>query len=430
MSRQQGQPSGLRMGAQPAPVDATKQAMEHLGGATGMVRTATQHQTAITVTKPRDLKEVEARIMNEAARMGTDFIYRWRQKTSDPRLDEGDGKVTIEGMSIDGAMVVARNWGNCSVPTTLEDETPTHFLIRAEFLDLETTFALPRLYRQRKSGGPGGKMEDDRKEDISFQIGQSKAQRNAIDKAMPFWLISQAIEAAKSAAAEKFKDVAQWAPRVIDHLLKVYGVEESRVVARMRKPPAEWTPYDILTLELIVKALRDKETMPDTEFPKPEAPADDGKTITVEGTAFDEGQPAQQAPQPEAQQVQQQQPADQPAQSGVVLQQGPPCFYCTKPVGPNEAVWIGPETTKFRHRDCQPPAPAETPPATPQAATPTPPAVAPQVPTSTAQPAANVAPQAPQTAPQAPPAAAPAKPFEPPAPPKKGATRQRQPGED
>lgn len=249
-----------------AEVEKTEARFQGSGLTGGMIKTQTEYQSAITVTKPRELKAVERRVLEEAARMGTDFIYRWRQKTKDKRLDEGDGKTTIEGMSIDGAMVLARNWGNCALPVRLDQETETHFLIRADFIDLETGFSFPRLYRQRKTGGPGGKMEEDRKEDIAFQIGQSKAQRNVVDKALPYWLKDNAIQAAKSAAAKKYKDTAKWTPKVVA-TFQGLGVDVARLVARMRKPTDQWTPYDLLTLEIIYRTIKDGESTVGEEFP-------------------------------------------------------------------------------------------------------------------------------------------------------------------
>lgn len=283
MSKTEGKPAGLRMGndrVDPMPDDPTASALAALGGARGMTRIDTGYQTAIVVQRPRDLKKAEIAILYEAAQMGADFIYHWRQKTNDPNLDEGDGKVTIEGMSIDGAMIMVRNWGNVALPTSLEDETPSHFLIRAEFIDLETGFTLPRLYRQRKTGGPGGKMAEDRKEDISFQIAQSKAQRNVVDKALPFWLKARAIEAAKSAAADRFKDTSKWIPIYVTGAAKL-GVSEARLIARIGKPTNMWTPYDVLAVDLIFRAIRDRETTVFEEFPEVTAEQEKEAPITV-----------------------------------------------------------------------------------------------------------------------------------------------------
>lgn len=269
----------------------------------GMIKTQTEYQTALAVVRPRDLKDVEARVLSEAARMGTDFVYSWRVSTKDKKLDEGDGKTTIEGMSIDGAMVLARNWGNCAVPIRLEQESDTHFVLRADFIDLETGFSFPRLYRQRKNQGRGGNMDADRAEDIAFQIGQSKAQRNVIDKALPEWLIDRATMAAKSAALKKYGNVEEWRPKVIAAFKTKYGVEESRLVARMRKPVDQWTPVEILKLDMIFRALKDSETTVGEEFAVGEGAASSETAKTIEEALKAKGaapQPASVATPPDA----------------------------------------------------------------------------------------------------------------------------------
>jgi hypothetical protein len=317
MTKSQGKPQGLSMGVAPQPEpmadDPTSAALMQLRGTAGITRTQVDYQTAIVVQRPRALKEIETAIIYEAAQMGEDFIYHWRQATTDARLDEGDGKTTIEGMSIDGAMVCLRNWGNCACPIDLMDETPTHFLLKAVFVDLEKGFTFPRLYRQRKSGGPGGKMAGDRAEDISFQIGQSKAQRNVVDKALPRWLINRAIEAAKGAAAERYKDLAVHVPRAISGYA-AFGVSQAQLEARLRKPAADWTPFDLLTLSLLARAIRDKETSVGTEFPAPTPEADAqgaavSETITTTGDAVE----------------------DKPADSGTVVGAGKPADGDRKP---------------------------------------------------------------------------------------------------
>lgn len=288
MSKSQGRPAPLSIGGPtgpaPAPNDPTAQAMATLGGARGMTRTDTGYSTAIVVHVPRNLDAVEKRVIDEAARMGEDFIYSWRQK--DKHSKEADGKTTIEGLSIDGAMVLVRNWGNCALPTEIVDETPTHYIIKATFIDLETGFTFPRLYRQRKSGGPGGSMGDDRKEDIAFSIGQSKCQRNAVDKAIPAWLRNKAIDAAKSNAAKKYANVAEHMPKVLEYAAAA-GVSQAQLEAFVGSPTIAWTPYDILALRLVFRSIHDKETTWAEEFPpiekRDETPHDDDGVVTTQG---------------------------------------------------------------------------------------------------------------------------------------------------
>jgi len=272
MARSEGKP-GLRAGnVAPAAEDPTVEAMESLRQSSGMVQTRTTYQTAIAITKARKMGDVEAKILEEASRCGEDFVYAWRVRTTDLQKDEGDGKTTIQGVSIDGAMILARNWGNCVVPVHIEQETPTHFVLAAEFIDLETGFTVPRLYRQRKNQTTG-KMEADRAEDIAFQIGQSKAQRNVIVKAIPQWLQDRAVEVAKDKAAEKYADTAQWYPKVVHYAENTLKVPVANLIHRLHgKRPEQWSKFDLLALRIAFGAIKEGETTAENEFPAPPPP--------------------------------------------------------------------------------------------------------------------------------------------------------------
>ena len=158
-------------------------------GAT-LAKTQAGYSTAISVQRPRQRKAIQAAVLEEAELAGEDFFYSWTTKNKDGT------RGLVEGLSIEGAMILARNWGNCAIPTELIVDAPQHWILSATFVDLETGFNVPRLFRQRKGQRAGG-MDQDRALDIAFQIGQSKAQRNAIDKAMPNWLKEAALDKAK-----------------------------------------------------------------------------------------------------------------------------------------------------------------------------------------------------------------------------------------
>ena len=72
-------------------------------------------------------------------------------------------------------------------------------------MDLETGFTLDRQFRQAKKWTVHGKFDESRKEDIRFQIGQSKAVRNVILNALPSILIDKAMTAAKAGVMAKVK---------------------------------------------------------------------------------------------------------------------------------------------------------------------------------------------------------------------------------
>jgi len=236
-------------------------------------QTQTAYSTAVQVQKPRAPKRVLAAVCDEAALCGEGFWYSWSVKDK----NSPTGKSLIEGVSIDGAMILARNWGNCAVPIGLEADAPQHWVLSADFVDLETGFNVRRLFRQRKNQKSSGKMDAERSLDIAFQIGQSKAQRNVILKAMPEWLVTQALDAARDSAEGKYKDVKKHAPRFIDRF-KAMGVTEEQLERKLGRKVAYWEPRDLVTLAAIGRAIKDRQTTVEHEFA--EERADEAQAAT------------------------------------------------------------------------------------------------------------------------------------------------------
>lgn len=227
-----------------------------------MQRVQTSYVTAIRVQQPRSITKIVNNVLQEAALAGKSFYYRWEV------WDKEKGrKVPIEGPSIDLAMCVARNYGNAATDITVE-ETPTHYLFKGIFIDLETGFTCPRLFRQRKKQKLSDKMDAERQEDIVFQIGQSKAIRNAVVKAMPEWLFEQAIERAKAAELGKIKpDNIHIARQKVLDFFYPYGVTQDRIEAERGKPADKWIPQDIVDLRGMATALKEGRVGPDELFP-------------------------------------------------------------------------------------------------------------------------------------------------------------------
>lgn len=192
----------------------------------------TSYATAVSVQVPRSLVEVNRRLKEEALIGGESFYYGW-----------GAGKNHIEGPSIQLATSAARAWGNCAVEMEDVQDMPDSWVFTAIFVDIETGFTLKRQFRQSKTSIVHGKHDQYRKEDIRFQIGQSKAARNVIINALPNSIIKEAMETAKSGVRDrlekwiknKSKDgkdgmvIAQ--DGAIDKLKKC-GIEESLILEK------------------------------------------------------------------------------------------------------------------------------------------------------------------------------------------------------
>lgn len=213
----------------------------------------TAYTTAVAVQQPRRIERIAANVIAEAKLAGEDFFYGWDVK------NKRTGKVTrIEGPSIDLAMSLARNYGNCVLDVEAT-ETPTHYMFKGVFIDLETGFTCPRLFRQRKGQDIGSGYGDDRAEDMVFQIGQSKSIRNAIIRAMPAWLIKQAIYVAKRAEVEKIKPDNLPATRAaVIEFFGRYSVTPDMLVAYLDgKEESRWDAEDIVNLKGVMSGINE-----------------------------------------------------------------------------------------------------------------------------------------------------------------------------
>lgn len=222
----------------------------------------TAYTTAVAVQRPRSMSRVQNNVLHEASLAGASFYYRWSVTAKD------GGKKFIQGPSIDMAMCLVRNYGNCVTDIEILQETATHYVFKGSVIDLETGFTCPRLFRQRKSQTLG-KFNKDRQEDITFQIGQSKAIRNAIVHAMPSWLIDKAIETARAAEIQSIdpETMANARAGCIDFFAG-YGIDVGRLELSIGSASDLWTKADIEALRANATALKEGRVSPDDLFPQ------------------------------------------------------------------------------------------------------------------------------------------------------------------
>ena len=166
-----------------------------------MMQTKTQFTAAVQIQEKRDLMIVQERCLQEASIACDDFYYSWEQ-----------GGKMIEGVTIGGALAIARNWGNDAVVCRVE-ELPNSYIFHGDFIDLETGFNLSRPFRQNKQSPKKKSGADiytgDRGIDIIFQIGASKAIRNVVLNAVPKWLSNKVLAKAKEGVATKIKQMGK-----------------------------------------------------------------------------------------------------------------------------------------------------------------------------------------------------------------------------
>ena len=189
-------------------------------------RTGGQFATAVRVQEPRNLQVRSKMLMAEAKLAGEAFYYGW-----------GSGKDRVIGPSIGLAMAAARVWGNCAVEPMPVEETADSWILTVNFIDLETGFTLGRQFRQAKDWTIHGRFDEERKDDMRFQIGQSKAARNVICNALPKWLIDATVREAQVGVRERITKyinehgVAAAVDLVVAALIRA-GVSEEAILAK------------------------------------------------------------------------------------------------------------------------------------------------------------------------------------------------------
>lgn len=223
----------------------------------------TGYATAVAVQKPRSLSKMIAAVLAEAEMAGASFYYRW----------EAGGKEIVGG-SIDMAASIFRAYTNCAMEIEC-DETPSHYFFTATFIDLESGMSWPRMFRQRKSQSVSKKMEQDRQEDIVFQIGQSKAMRNAVLSVMPRWIVDKAVEKARAAEIQRLsgKENIELARAEVLKYFGRFGVSKERLEAKIGRAIEDTGPEDLADLRSTATAIKDGLTTILEAFPVQEREA-------------------------------------------------------------------------------------------------------------------------------------------------------------
>lgn len=227
-----------------------------------MMQTRSSYSTAMQVQRPRKPEAVKRALLAEARLAGESFYYGW-----------GAAGNKVEGPSQELAHAAARCWGNCAVEPSPIQETDKSWIIPAAFIDLETGFTLVRQFRQSKKWTVHGKFDAERKDDVRFQIGQSKAARNVILKALPKWLTDAAMEEAKAGVREGIEGlVAKYGlPKAVDVALAALakeGVSNERVLAKFDLPDKRGiTVEHLVTLKGDLHAIQNGQDWADSLFP-------------------------------------------------------------------------------------------------------------------------------------------------------------------
>lgn len=237
--------------------------------------------TAVQVQKQRSLQEVLRRVMEEADLAGEEFYYGW-----------GAGKDHIEGPTVKLAMTVVRCYGNCAIELLPVQETEDAWIFTAAFVDFETGYTLTRQFRQSKKWVVYGRHDEERKADIRFQIGQSKAIRNVVINAIPSSITNRAMEKAKEGVRGRLEEyIGNHGPvRVIEKMLVDFGkhgVTLAMILAKINVADQKAIEIEhLVTLKGDLYAIENGQEYADELFPEADAAKKDDRPKT--GRMLDE----------------------------------------------------------------------------------------------------------------------------------------------
>ena len=230
--------------------------------AAGLARTQTRGTQSLVMMQPRDIKVFEKKAIEEASLLGERAMYGW-----------GAGKDRIEGPAWPLTKSLMRVYGNCSLDMEPVQDLADAWVFTARAVDHETGYSISRQFRQSKKWEVHGRHAEARKEDVRFQIGQSKALRNVALAFLPEWLVDKAFDAAKGnirADIEKAvttHGMEKVVARAIERAASI-GCSEARLLAVMgRKARQAITVEDLIIILCGIKAVETKTDTLDDVFP-------------------------------------------------------------------------------------------------------------------------------------------------------------------
>lgn len=249
------------------PLDAAT-AAQLVSTGQALIEVATPEMRTMALQFPRDLMAVTERAIVEAKMAGAEFYYRWPVKNKDGT------RGWVEGCSIEMALCLMRNFGNVRVGQTSYTETRDAYHWTVGILDLETGSVWERPYRMSK-GMPvqGGKLDKFREEDIRFQIGYSKAARNAILNFIPSTIKNKVFAAAMDSVRGVIEAAIEKRGGEIDAVIKPmlakfepHGVTQERLEVHYGARDA-WLVDELVLMTGDLKQLEQKRESAATLYP-------------------------------------------------------------------------------------------------------------------------------------------------------------------
>lgn len=260
-----------------AQIQAQQQTIDMGAQAAGLVRSQTRGSQSLIRLNDRDIVKIEEKAKLEANLLGSLAFYAW-----------GTGKDRIEGPSWELAKALIRVYGNCSLDMDPVQDLVDSWIMTARVVDLETGYSISRQFRQSKKWQVHGRFDEARKDDIRFQIGQSKSLRNVVLSFLPGWLVNRAIDIAKGGVREAIELAIgkHGADKVIAKCIERcerIGVDEARLLDTMgRKSRQAITVEDLVILQGGISAIESGQDTVDSVFPIVTVEAEEPRSRTQE----------------------------------------------------------------------------------------------------------------------------------------------------
>ena len=208
---------------------------------------------------PRNMKAVMSTLKSKATAAGSKYIYGWNVKNKDGTESR------IEGPTIKLAMDLANTWGK-NLTFCLSQDDGSHWTFLGGFADLETGAILVRPFRQRKAQNVGKKMDADRALDTVFQIGASKAIRNAVVNALP-QPKDVMVEHAKRGLVERIQKNRKDAEAFLLSHLEAMDIPLERVEAKYVRKWKDFRVQDLAFLYQELESIHEGFLTPDDAYP-------------------------------------------------------------------------------------------------------------------------------------------------------------------
>lgn len=222
--------------------------------------------TAQRVAVPRNHNAIIQKLKALCAMAGDGYVYSWPVKDRKNQREQ-----IVEGPTIKLANDLARTYGNCQIDVRVQRDGDW-LVIYARFTDLETGYSYTRPFQQRMNQDTGMK-DAERRMDMVFQIGVSKAIRNVVVNALSTFADFM-VEEAKNNLIAKVQENPDKAHGFIDKVLDRFEIDVARVEAVIGRKRDKWTVRDLARVYQEMRGLVDGMTNADELYPTAEAAAE------------------------------------------------------------------------------------------------------------------------------------------------------------